>query len=133
MRLWKNIHVGNNFLTNYNVTILDIAPVNIGDYVMIGPNSLLTTIGHPTEPQKRKEKCNLVLTARREEKLKETISQCERLKGKAIYFVGNVRKEDSAIKTIHLAITTFGRIDILVDNAGIGPYANIRGNYNGKL
>ena len=33
-----NIHVGKNFLTNYNVTILDIAPVHIGDYVMIGPN-----------------------------------------------------------------------------------------------
>lgn len=29
-----NIHVGDGFLTNYNVTILDIAPVFIGHHVM---------------------------------------------------------------------------------------------------
>lgn len=42
-----NIHVGDGFLTNYNVTILDIAPVHIGEHVMIGPNTLITTVGHP--------------------------------------------------------------------------------------
>lgn len=51
----KNIHVGENFLTNYNVTILDIAPVTIGDYVMIGPNTLITTVNHPLSPRKRRE------------------------------------------------------------------------------
>lgn len=34
----KNIHVGEDFLSNYNLTILDIAPVTIGKNVMIGPN-----------------------------------------------------------------------------------------------
>ena len=42
----KNIYVGNQFLANYNVTILDIMPVHIGDYVMIGPNTLITTVNH---------------------------------------------------------------------------------------
>lgn len=42
-----NIHVGDGFLTNYNVTILDIAEVRIGEHVMIGPNTLITTVGHP--------------------------------------------------------------------------------------
>ena len=46
----KNIHVGKNFLANYNVTILDIAPVHIGDYVMIAPNTLITTVNHPMNP-----------------------------------------------------------------------------------
>lgn len=50
----KNIHVGKNFLANYNVTILDIAPVNIGDYVMIGPGVLITTVNHPLSPEKRR-------------------------------------------------------------------------------
>lgn len=50
----KNIHVGENFLANYNVTILDIAPVTIGDYVMIGPNTLITTVNHPLSPRKRR-------------------------------------------------------------------------------
>ncbi len=52
----KNIHVGEDFLTNYNVTILDIAPVYIGDYCMIGPNTLITTVGHPLSPTARREK-----------------------------------------------------------------------------
>lgn len=52
----KNIHVGEDFLTNYNVTILDIAPVHIGDYCMIGPNTLITTVGHPSSPEGRRKK-----------------------------------------------------------------------------
>ena len=51
----KNIHVGEDFLTNYNVTILDIAPVHIGDYVMIGPNTMITTVGHPLSPKGRRK------------------------------------------------------------------------------
>lgn len=50
----KNIHVGDNFLANYNVTILDIAPVTIGDYVMIGPNTSIITVGHPLSPLGRR-------------------------------------------------------------------------------
>ena len=50
-----HITVGENFLTNYNVTILDIAPVKIGDYVMIGPNTLITTVGHPLSPLGRRK------------------------------------------------------------------------------
>lgn len=51
-----NIHVGEDFLTNYNVTILDIAPVTIKDHCMIGPNTLITTVGHPISSQGRREK-----------------------------------------------------------------------------
>ncbi|MDO5292442.1 MAG: sugar O-acetyltransferase [bacterium] len=50
----SNIYVGKNFLINYNVTILDIAKVTIGDYVMIGPNTLITTVGHPMSPMGRR-------------------------------------------------------------------------------
>lgn len=52
----KNIHVGEDFLANYNVTILDIAPVHIGASCMIGPNTLITTVGHPLSPKGRREK-----------------------------------------------------------------------------
>ncbi len=50
-----NIRAGRDFLTNFNVTILDIMPVTIGDYVMIGPNTLITTVGHPIEPSGRRK------------------------------------------------------------------------------
>lgn len=51
----KNIHVGDNFLTNYNVTILDIMEVRIGHDVMIGPSTLITTVNHPLNPAGRRK------------------------------------------------------------------------------
>ena len=50
-----NIFVGKSFLANYNVTILDILPVRIGDYVMIGPNTLISTVNHPMTPMGRRK------------------------------------------------------------------------------
>jgi maltose O-acetyltransferase len=50
----QNIHVGDHFLSNYNLTILDIAPVTIGDNVMIGPNVDIYTVNHPLTPQGRR-------------------------------------------------------------------------------
>ena len=49
----KNIHVGDYFLTNYNVTILDIREFRAGDNVWIGPHTLITTVGHPINPSGR--------------------------------------------------------------------------------
>ena len=51
----KNIFIGNNFTGNFNLTILDIRKVYIGDNVMIGPNTLITTVGHPLSPKKRRK------------------------------------------------------------------------------
>lgn len=48
-----NIHVGDGFLTNYNVTILDMARVTIGNNVWIGPNVGIYAVAHPMEPQGR--------------------------------------------------------------------------------
>lgn len=50
----KNIFIGNNFTGNFNLTILDIKEVYIGDNVMIGPNTTITTVGHPLSPKKRR-------------------------------------------------------------------------------
>ena len=51
----KNISVGDNFLANYQVTILDRGPVIIGNDVLIGPGSLITTTGHPLSPKGRRQ------------------------------------------------------------------------------
>ena len=51
----KNIFIGDNFTGNFNLTILDIKEVYIGDNVMIGPNTLITTVGHPLTPKGRRE------------------------------------------------------------------------------
>lgn len=51
----KKIFIGNNFTGNYNLTILDIREVYIGDNVMIGPGTLITTVGHPLSPMSRRK------------------------------------------------------------------------------
>ena len=50
----KNISVGDNFLINFNGVILDIAPVIIGNNVMIGPHTLITTVNHPLNAKERR-------------------------------------------------------------------------------
>ncbi|KAJ1656161.1 hypothetical protein IWQ61_004218 [Dispira simplex] len=48
-----NIKVGKNFYINAFGTILDGAPVTIGDNVMMGPQVQIYTAGHPLDPAER--------------------------------------------------------------------------------
>lgn len=49
----SHIEVGENFIANYNLTILDVARVKIGRNVMIAPNVSIYTAGHPLHPDSR--------------------------------------------------------------------------------
>lgn len=42
-----NTHIGEKVYANYNLTVLDCAPVKIGTQVFIGPNVTLATAVHP--------------------------------------------------------------------------------------
>ncbi|CCI81831.1 sugar O-acetyltransferase [Lactobacillus hominis] len=46
-------HLGDNFYANFNFTVLDTCPVNIGNNVMCGPNVTLATPLHPLTYQQR--------------------------------------------------------------------------------
>lgn len=48
-----NIKVGNNFYANFNLVILDEAPVTFGDNVFIAPNCGFYTAGHPIDAVER--------------------------------------------------------------------------------
>ncbi len=48
-----NIEVGNNFYSNYNLTILDVGKVIIGENAMFAPNVSIYTAGHPVHPDSR--------------------------------------------------------------------------------
>ena len=48
-----NISVGNNFYANFNLVILDEAPVTFGDNVFIAPNCGFYTAGHPVDAAQR--------------------------------------------------------------------------------
>ena len=49
----KQISVGKRFFANFNLTILDEAPVTIGDDCFIGPNVGIYTACHSTDPIER--------------------------------------------------------------------------------
>lgn len=48
-----NIFIGEDFMANFNLTILDEAKVSFGDNVFIGPNVSIYTACHPLDPQRR--------------------------------------------------------------------------------
>ena len=49
------IRIGDGFVGNFNLTILDEAPVTIGDRVLIGPNVGIYTVSHALQPDPRAE------------------------------------------------------------------------------
>lgn len=48
-----NIHVGRNCFVNYSSVFLDVAPITLGDNVLIGPNVTLATPNHPFVAEER--------------------------------------------------------------------------------
>lgn len=48
-----NIRVGKNFYANFNLVILDEAPVTFGDNVFIAPDCGFYTAGHPINAEER--------------------------------------------------------------------------------
>jgi galactoside O-acetyltransferase len=49
----KRVHLGKQVYANFNLTLVDDTPIYIGDYVMIGPNTVIATAGHPIDPELR--------------------------------------------------------------------------------
>ena len=50
-----NISIGENFYSNYNLIILDVCEVSIGNNVFIGPNVGIYTAGHPVNVELRND------------------------------------------------------------------------------
>jgi NADP-dependent 3-hydroxy acid dehydrogenase YdfG len=71
------------------------------------------------------EGARLVLTARRQERLDQLKREAEKLGTEAVSVIGDARNEDTAIRTIEAATGSFGQIDILINNTGVGNYKNL--------
>ena len=66
-----------------------------------------------------KEGASIVVIARRKEKLADLIAHIEADGGKAIAVAGDVTSEDDVQNAVKTAVQTFGKLDIVVNNAGI--------------
>ena len=51
----SNVHLGNHFYANFNLTLVDDGHIYIGDDVMFGPNVTIITATHPVNPQLRRK------------------------------------------------------------------------------
>ena len=71
------------------------------------------------------EGARLVLTARRQERLETLKKEAQSLGTEAVFVLGDAREEQTAIQTVKAAVDTFGRLDILINNAGAGNYKNL--------
>jgi len=67
----------------------------------------------------------VVVTARREERLRELRDTIRKSGGKAVFIAGDASDEATAEDCVALAVSEFGRLDILINNAGVGNYRNL--------
>jgi len=68
---------------------------------------------------------NVVVTARREQRLRELCDLIAAADGKAVYLAGDAAEEATAQACVALAVKQFDRLDILINNAGAGNYKNL--------
>lgn len=82
-------------------------------------------IGWATAIALARHGANLVVTARREERLRQLCDEIESLGAKAVFHAGDAALEATAQQAIALAVATFGQLDIVINNAGAGNYKNL--------
>ena len=82
-------------------------------------------IGRATALALASEGADLVVTARREDRLSAVCLEIEAAGGRAIFYAGDAAEESTALASIKLALECFGSLDILINNAGVGSYKNL--------
>jgi len=96
---------------------------------LVGKTALITGasagIGRASALALAQEGANIVLTARRQERLDELVSAVQKAGGKAVSIIGDATAEETAQKCVDTAIKTFGALDILINNVGVGNYKNL--------
>ena len=63
---------------------------------------------------------NVVLVARREDRLHMLVEQMAAQPGNRLVIAGDIRSEEFAPQVVERTLAEFGRLDVLVNNAGLG-------------
>lgn len=80
-------------------------------------------IGEATAKKLASTGAKLVLAARREERLQQLQKDIGKNGGKAIYKVTDVTSHEQMEELAEYALQEFGKIDVLVNNAGVMPHS----------
>jgi 3-oxoacyl-[acyl-carrier protein] reductase len=82
-------------------------------------------IGEASALALAKEGANLVLIARRKQRLDELVERIQSAGSRAVSIVGDVREEGTAQRAVAAAKENFGTVHILINNAGMGNYKQL--------
>src|SRR5260370_12462088 len=83
------------------------------------------------------EGTDLVVVARRSERLQALADEAQKHGRRCAVVAGDTREEETAARAVQTAIQQLGHLDVLVNNAGIGRYADLigasRDDYDGMM
>lgn len=82
-------------------------------------------IGRAAAFQFASEGCRVVLTARRDESLREVAAECERRGGSTHVVVANVTSQADVRRVVDETVAQWDRIDVWVNNAGTTLFARL--------
>ncbi|HEV2655861.1 MAG TPA: SDR family oxidoreductase [Ktedonobacteraceae bacterium] len=71
------------------------------------------------------EGADLVVVARRSERLEALAEEAQKSGRRCAIVVGDVREEETAVRAVQAALQEFGQLHILVNNAGRATYGNL--------
>jgi 3-oxoacyl-[acyl-carrier protein] reductase len=66
-----------------------------------------------------REGANVVITARNENEIKDTMDKLKAMNSESLAIQADVRSEENVRRLISIIIDKFGRLDILINNAGV--------------
>jgi len=82
-------------------------------------------IGQATAIVLAAQGAKVVLGARRKERLEGLVHRIKAAGGEAIYLVTDIKKRDDLVQLVNLACETYGRLDVMINNAGIARLSRI--------
>lgn len=82
-------------------------------------------IGEATAIMLAAHGAKVVLGARRKDRLAKLVSQITKVGGEAEYLVTDIKKRSDLSELVNLAILKYGRLDVMVNNAGIARLSRV--------